>query len=43
MDELNEEIIESVDICHKFIRDKYDKSLESMGEIKRFDYFLSIL
>ena len=43
--ELRDEIIESIVICHDFIREKYDKSSVSMREIRRFgiffEYFLN--
>ena len=42
---ITDEIIESIKICHDFIRDKYDKSSVSMREIRRFgiffEYFLN--
>ena len=42
---LIDEIIESISICHDFIRKKYDKSSVSMREIRRFgiffEYFLN--
>ena len=42
---LKDEIIESIVICHDFIRAKYDKSSVSMREIRRFgiffEYFLN--
>ena len=45
LDKLTNEIIESIEICHDFIRDKYDKSSVSMREIRRFgiffEYFLN--
>ena len=39
MDELIEKTIDSIVICHKFIREKYDKSSVSMREIRRFGIF----
>ena len=33
---ITEEIIESISICHDFIREKYDKSSVSMRELRRF-------
>ena len=36
---LIENIIESIVICHDFIREKYDKSSVSMREIRRFGIF----
>ena len=38
-DKLREEIVESISICHDFIREKYDKSSVSMREIRRFGIF----
>ena len=37
--QLTEEIIDSITICHNFIREKYDKSSVSMREIRRFGIF----
>ena len=37
--ELTKEIVESIVICHKFIREKYDESSVSMREIRRFGIF----
>ncbi len=43
--EIIQEIIESIKICHDFIREKYDKSSVSLREIRRFriffEYFLN--
>ena len=39
---LSNEMIESISICHKFIREKYDKSSVSLRE-KDLEYFLNIL
>ncbi len=39
LDDLIEKIIESIVICHQFIREKYDKSSVSMREIRRFGIF----
>ena len=36
---LTNEMIESISICHKFIREKYDKSSVSLREIRRFGIF----
>ncbi len=36
---LREEIVDSITICHDFIREKYDKSSVSMREIRRFGIF----
>ena len=36
---LHKEIVESISICHDFIRNKYDKSSVSMREIRRFGIF----
>ena len=36
---LEKEIIESIIICHDFIRSKYDKSSVSLREIRRFSIF----
>jgi len=36
---ITNEIIESIAICHDFIREKYDKSSVSMREIRRFGIF----
>ena len=36
---LHREIVESITICHDFIREKYDKSSVSMREIRRFGIF----
>ena len=42
---ITNEITESIEICHDFIREKYDKSSVSMREIRRFgiffEYFLN--
>ena len=38
-DKIREEIVESISICHDFIREKYDKSSVSMREIRRFGIF----
>ena len=40
---LREEIVENITICHTFIRDKYDKSSISMREIRRFGIFFEYL
>ena len=39
INELEKEIIECISICHKFIRDKYDRSSVSLREISRFRIF----
>ena len=39
LNKLTDEIIESIVICHDFIREKYDKSSVSMREIRRFGIF----
>ena len=39
LEELIEKIIEGIVRCHKFIREKYDKSSVSMREIRRFGIF----
>ena len=39
LQKLIDEIIESIVICHDFIREKYDKSSVSMREIRRFGIF----
>ena len=36
---LHKEIVDSISICHDFIREKYDKSSVSMREIRRFGIF----
>ena len=36
---LKNEIIESINICHNFIREKYDQSSVSLREISRFSIF----
>ena len=38
--EIRDDIINSIVICHNFIREKYDKSAVSMREIRRFGIFL---
>ncbi|MBQ4288039.1 MAG: DUF4199 family protein, partial [Bacteroidales bacterium] len=38
--EVRNNIIDSIVICHDFIREKYDKSSVSMREIRRFGIFL---
>ena len=40
IDDITEEIIKCIVICHNFIRDKYDKSSVSLREIRRFGLFL---
>ena len=37
---IRNDIINSIVICHEFIREKYDKSAVSMREIRRFGIFL---
>ena len=39
LNKLTNEMIESISICHKFIREKYDKSSVSLREIRRFGIF----
>ena len=39
LNKLTNEIIDSIVICHDFIREKYDKSSVSMREIRRFGIF----
>ena len=39
IDKIQKEIIESIVICHKFLRDKYDRSAVSLREIRRFGIF----
>ena len=41
--EIRNNIIDSIVICHDFIREKYDKSSVSMREIRRFGIFLEYL
>ena len=38
--EIRKDIVNSIVICHNFIREKYDKSAVSMREIRRFGIFL---
>ena len=44
LESLRDEIIESIEICHNFLREKYDRSTVSLREIGRFriffEYFL---
>ena len=37
---IRNDIINSIVICHEFIREKYDQSSVSMREIRRFGIFL---
>ena len=39
LNEITNEIVESIVLCHKFIREKYDQSSVSMREIRRFGIF----
>ena len=39
LNKLSNEMIESISICHKFIREKYDQSSVSLREIRRFGIF----
>ena len=39
LSKLTDEIIDSIVICHKFIRQKYDESSVSLREIRRFGIF----
>ena len=39
LEKIREEIIESISICHTFMRKKYDNSSVSLREIKRFGIF----
>ena len=39
LNKIQNEVVDSIEICHDFIRDKYDKSSVSLREIRRFGIF----